>query len=86
MCKGPNENKVGGACVVQVAERIEHEVQLMKWRTIIEVATIQPNDATVTQAECTAAVEAARAIFCLARSGCICYDLDGNFFYGELGG
>ena len=32
----------------------------------------------MTQAECTAAVEAARAICCLARTGSICFDLDGN--------
>ena len=50
----------------------------MKWRTIIEIAKIIPDDATVTQAECTAAVEAARAICCLARTGSICFDLDGN--------
>ena len=50
----------------------------MKWRTIIEVAKILPDDATVTQAECTAAVEAARAICSLARTGNICFDIDGN--------
>ena len=50
----------------------------MKWRTIIEVAKILSDDATVTQAECTAAVEAARAICCLARTGSISFDLDGN--------
>ena len=50
----------------------------MKWRTITEVAKILPDDATVTQVECTAAVEAARAICCLARTGSICFDLDGN--------
>ena len=50
----------------------------MMWRTIIEVAKILPNDATVTQAERTASVEAARAICCLARIGCICFDLDRN--------
>ena len=49
----------------------------MKWRTITEVAKILPDNATVTQAECTAAVEAARAICCLARTGSICFDLDG---------
>ena len=32
----------------------------------------------MTQAECTAAVEAARAICSLARTGCISSDLDGN--------
>ena len=32
----------------------------------------------MTQAECTAAAETARAICCMARTGCICYDLDGN--------
>ena len=50
----------------------------MKWRRIIEVAKILPDDATVTQAECTATVEAARAICCLARTGSICFDLDGH--------
>ena len=50
----------------------------MKWRTIVEVAKILPDDAIVTQAECTAAVRAARAICCLARTGSICFDLDGN--------
>ena len=69
-CKGHIENKVGPAYVIQVAERIEDEVQVMQKNL--------PNDATVTQAECTAAVETARAICCLARKGCMCYDLDGN--------
>ena len=50
----------------------------MKWSTIIEVAKILPDDATVTQAECTAAAEAARAICCLARTGSICFGPDGN--------
>ena len=46
---------------------------------IVEVAQVLPDDATITQAECTAAVEAAKAICCLARTGSICFDLDGNF-------
>ena len=50
----------------------------MKWSTIIEVAKILLDDAIVKQAECTAAVEAARAICCLARTGSICLDLDEN--------
>ena len=50
----------------------------MKWRTITEVAKIFLDDATVTQAEFTAAVEAARDICCLARTESICFDLDGN--------
>ena len=37
----------------------------MKRRTIIEVAKILLDNATVTQAKCTAAVEAARAICCV---------------------
>ena len=77
-CKDPIKNKVGSAYAIQVTERIGDEVQVRKWRTIIEVAKILPNDATVTQAECTAAVETARAICYLARTRCICYDLDGN--------
>ena len=50
----------------------------MKWKTITEVAKILPDNATVTQAECTAAVDAAKAICSLARRGSICFDLDGN--------
>ena len=50
----------------------------MKWKTITEVAKILPNDATVTQAECTAAVDAAKAICSLARRGSNCFDLDEN--------
>ena len=37
-----------------------------------------PDDATVTQAECTAASEAAIAICCPARTGSVCFDLEGN--------
>ena len=33
-------------------------------------------NSNVTQADCTGAVEAARAICCLAQTGCICFDLD----------
>ena len=72
------KHRVGSASVVQIAEQIEENTHKMKWRTIIEVAKILPDDATVTQAECTAAVEAARAICCLARTGCMCCDLDGK--------
>ena len=50
----------------------------MKWKTIVEVTKVLPDDATITQAECTFAVEAAKAICCLARTGSISFDLDGN--------
>ena len=69
---------MGSAYVIQVAERIEEDMHQMKWRTVIEVAKILPNDATVTQAECTAAVEAAKSICYLTRTGCVCMDLDWN--------
>ena len=62
--------------MIQIAENFEEDTHKMKWRTITEVAKILLDTATVTQAECTAAVEAARAICCLARSGSICFDLD----------
>ena len=65
-CNAPIKNKVVSAYVVQVAEEIEEDIHKMKWRTIIEVAKILPDDATVTQAECTAAVEAARVMSCSA--------------------
>ena len=72
------KNRVGPAYVIQVADRIEEDANQTKWKTIIEVARILPNDATVTQARCTAAVEAAKAACCLARTGNICFDLDGK--------
>ena len=50
----------------------------MGWRTVVEVAKVLPDDATITQAETTAAVEAARAICCLVQTGQIIFDLDGN--------
>ena len=68
---------MGSAYVIQVAEGIVEDMHQMRWKTIIEVAKFLPNDATVTQAECTA-VETAKAICCLARAGCICFHLDGN--------
>ena len=46
-----SKNKKGSACVIQVAERIEEDSSQMKWKTIIEVARVLPNDASVTQAE-----------------------------------
>ena len=77
-CNSSTKNKVGSAYVIQVAERIEEDAHQIKWKTIIEVARILVNDATVTQAECTAAVEAAKAVCCLARTGSIWSDLDGK--------
>ena len=77
-CGDNIKNKVGSAYVIQIVEKIEEVTHKMKWRTITEVAKILPDNATVTQAECTAAVEAARAICWLARTGSICFDLHGN--------
>ena len=50
----------------------------MKSKTIVGFAKVLPDDATITQVEFTAAVEAARAIYCLAQNICYCFDLDGN--------
>ena len=50
----------------------------MVWKTIVEVANVLPDDATITLAETAAAVGTARAICSLAQSGRICFDLDGN--------
>ena len=72
-----SENKVGSAYVIRIAEKLR-KTHTMKWKTMIEVAKILQDDATVTQAECTAAVGAARAIRCVARTGSIYFDLDGN--------
>ena len=76
-CNALVKKEVGSAYVIQVAERIDEDMHKMKWRTIIEVAKILPEDATVMKTECTAAVEAARAICCLARTVCKCCDLAG---------
>ena len=61
-CNASIKKKVWSVYVIQVAERIEEDMHQMKWRTIIEVANILPNDATLIQDECTAAVGASRAI------------------------
>ena len=50
----------------------------MKSKTIVEFAKVLADDATITQAECTGAVETARTIRCLAQNRCVFFDLDGN--------
>ena len=72
------KHKVGSAYVIQASARIEEGAEKMYWKTTVEIAKILPDDATITQAETTAFVEAARAICCLVRTGCISFDLDGN--------
>ena len=72
---------VGSACVIQSSERIEEDAGKMVRKTIVEVAKVLPDDATRTQAETFAAVEAAKAI-CSFRTGSISFDLDGNRFGG----
>ena len=57
-CYDKIKHKVGSAFVMQIDERIEESTQKMKWKTIVEVAKVLPDDATITQAECTAVVEA----------------------------
>ena len=70
-CTDKIKNIMGSAYVIQIAGNIEEDRHNMKWKTIKEVAKILPNNATVTQAECTAAVDAAKAICSLARCGSI---------------
>ena len=72
------KHKVGSAYVIQSAERIEESTEKMRLKTVVKVAKVLLDDAPITQAECTAAVEAARAICGLARTGRICFDLDGH--------
>ena len=70
---------VSAECSAQIQSKVGVSLRgsnCLKWRTFVEVARILLNDATVTQPECTTAVEAARAICCLARTGSICFDLD----------
>ena len=70
------KHKVVPACAIQASERIEEAAEKMEWRTTVEVAKVLPGDATITQAETTAAVESARAICCLFQAGCISFDLN----------
>ena len=77
-CQGLIQNRVGSAYVFQSAKKSDEKLSRMKWKTIIEVAKTLLDNATVTQAECNAASGAAIAICCLARTGSICFDLDGK--------
>ena len=61
-----------------MSERIDKAAEKMEWRTIIEVAKVLSDDATITQAETAAAVEPAKAICFLIRNGQVIFDLDGN--------
>ena len=72
------KHKVWSAYAIQASERIEEAAEKMEWRTKVEVAKVPPDDATISQAETTAAVEAARATCCLDQSGQNIYDLDGK--------
>ena len=65
------KHKVGSAYVIQTSERTEDATEKIEWTTIIEVANVLFDDATITQAETAAAVEAAKA-------DQIIFDLDGN--------
>ena len=57
-------NKVGSGNVIQIAERLE-EGKEMKWKTVVEVARVLPNEVTITEGELMAASDAARAVCCL---------------------
>ena len=77
VCDDKIKHKVRSAYVIRVEGKM-WKTHKMKWRRIDEVAKNFPHDATVSKVECTAAVEAARAIYCFARTGSICFDLDGH--------
>ena len=49
--------KVGSGYVIQTSERIEEVVAKMCWKTSVKVAKTLPKEATITQAETTAAVK-----------------------------
>ena len=70
-------HKVGSAYVIQASERIEEAADKMEWK-IVEVANVLPDDATITQAGTTAAVDAVRAICCLVHTGQLIFDPDVN--------
>ena len=63
------KHEVGSAYLIQASERIEEAAEKMERRTIVEVAKVLPDDATITPAETTAVVEAVRAICCLVQTG-----------------
>ena len=69
---------MGSVYVIQTSERIGEAAEKMEWRTVVEVAKVFLDDATITQAETTAAVEAARAICYPVQTGHIIFDLDGH--------
>ena len=71
-------HKVGSAYVIRASERIEEAADKMEWKITVEVAKVLPDDATITQAETTAAVDAVTAICCLVHTGQIIFDLDVN--------
>ena len=57
--------QVGYGCVIQASEQREEAEDKMRWKTMVEVAETLPKDAATTQAETTAAAEAAKAVCCL---------------------
>ena len=57
-CDDKIKNNFGSALVIQIAERFEENTEKVKWKTIVEVANVVPDDSIITRAECTAAVEA----------------------------
>ena len=63
----------GSAYVIQAWERIVEAAEKMEWNTIVEVANVLPDDATITQAETTAAVDAVTAICYLVHTGQIIF-------------
>ena len=65
----------GWAYVIKTTEENDGK---MVWKTSVEVAKVLPNDATITQAKTFAAVESAKAICCLVRTGSISFDLYGH--------
>ena len=83
-CSAQIKNKVGSAYVIQIDERIEESTEKLKWKILVEVARVLPNDSSTTRAECAAAVEAAGAICSLARTGAICFDLDGKLIEDHI--
>ena len=42
------KHKVGSVYVIQSSERIKEHVGKMVWKTIVEVAKVLPDDATIT--------------------------------------
>ena len=72
------KHKVVSSSAIRASERIEEAAEKMERRTIVQVAKVLLDDATIKHAETTAAVKAVRATCSLVQTGQIIFDVGGN--------